>query len=281
MALLATFISVNFTACSSDDDDAPANNPETTGTAEKKIVKMVEKIEDYSKTTIFNYDNNEKLIKVTIEKDGHTPYTSETWFTWGEDNIIANRTINYQGNSVQSAFTEKYKRTFTLKDGLIKECQSYDVSVYNQTKIEDMTFSYNNSKNLVNIKHDASNYEISNVWDGDKLVTIIQPYIPQKTFTYEGQCQKGYTPLVKIVDELGVNSCFYNLSTAHPEITGMRTSQLLKSLNDWSGTYNYSYEFDEEGYITKIIEGGEKFEEIDGNIVKYNDDPYIITITWQ
>ena len=30
MALLAAFMSVNFTACSSDDDDAPANNPEAT-----------------------------------------------------------------------------------------------------------------------------------------------------------------------------------------------------------------------------------------------------------
>ena len=276
MALLATFMSVNFTACSSDDDDAPANNPEATEIAEKKIVKMVEKIEDYSKTTIFNYDNNEKLIKVTIEKDGHEPYTSETWFNWGEDNIITNRTISYQDNSVQSAFTEKYKRTFTLKDGLIKECQSYDVTSFNQTKIEDMTFSYNNSKNLVNIK-DALGYETSNVWDGDKLVTSIQLYNYKTTFIYEGQCQKGYTPLVNIFDALDVNSCFYYLSTAHPEITGMRTSQLLKSLNDGNFTYNYSYEFDEDGYITKIIE--ENITEREGTMHKR--EPYITTITWQ
>ena len=73
------------------------------------------------------------------------------------------------------------------------------------------------------------------------------------------------------------------LFMAHPEIAGMRTTQLPTSIT-WTHTDDYSgktdsetstmeYEFDKEGYISKIIG---KETDSDGST-----DTYIYTLTWQ
>ena len=67
-------------------------------------------------------------------------------------------------------------------------------------------------------------------------------YIYDYTITYEKSCRKGYFPLSIIMD-LEFN--FY-LYFAHPELLGLRTSQLPASVtytydDNSSSTHRYSY----------------------------------------
>ena len=77
--------------------------------------------------------------------------------------------------------------------------------------------------------------------------------------TYGKTCSKGYHPFIATMIGAGE---YQVLFMAHPEIAGMRTSQLPQSItwthtDNYSGktdssTYTFTYEFDKEGYISKI-----------------------------
>ena len=100
---------------------------------------------------------------------------------------------------------------------------------------------------------------ISLKWDGDKLTSVTSydednSLEYKQTITYNGCCNAGYNPL--IVDIV----CKDVLTYAHPELFGLRSTQLPSSITTESdevwietGTRNYEYEFDEAGYITKIV----------------------------
>ena len=67
------------------------------------------------------------------------------------------------------------------------------------------------------------------------------------TFTYGESCEKGYYPLIPYF--MGYRSpTEMMLFMAHPEITGMRTKQLPTRM----GGITFTYEFDKEGYISKL-----------------------------
>ena len=74
-------------------------------------------------------------------------------------------------------------------------------------------------------------------------------------------------------DLIDVGHDFY-LFLAHPELLGLRTTQLPASVtytydNESPETTSFSYELDKQGYISKITIKEEDFE------------PYTYTLTWE
>lgn len=163
-------------------------------------------------------------------------------------------TFNYddEGRLIAAAFTEEWNGqtrgtdwqyvwgddairvdedyTLTLKDGLVQSSSKGD------------TFTYNNSNRITKCG------AITAIWDNNKLVSVSDGG-DNYTLTYGESCKKGYFPLVPFM------MCHYNsalpLFIANPEIVGMRTNQLPTDINGMKLTY----EFDKEGYISKINVG--------------------------
>ena len=107
-----------------------------------------------------------------------------------------------------------------LKDGLVQS-------------VEDVTFAYNSSNRIT--KYGSMTID----WDSDKVKSISK----YGTITYGETCKKGYCPLIPylIVE-------YTPLFFAHPELIGARTKQLPTNV----AGITISYEFDNEGYISKI-----------------------------
>lgn len=241
---LAVLVCTGFVACSSDDETTNPNGGVISG---KKITMLVQ--EEYNQngytnteTYILDYDVDGKLFVVFyngVSGMNGLNYTYESTheYTWSNDAIYTDGEI---------------KGGYVLKNNLIQ-------------KVNDPhgeTFTYNNSKRLANWKEYGGSiettYTTSLTWEGDKLISMTHKLgntIREKeTITYGGCCNAGYNPLIAKLAYGGV--LFY----AHPELLGLRSAQLPISITTesdeiWSetGTRNYEYEFDEAGYITKIV----------------------------
>ena len=216
---------------------------------EKKLIKLASSDDFFIS---FTYDDQERLIEAK-RSDGY-----KQAMTWGDDAVKLSAIERYDGIEYIDSYT------LSLSNGLVQNCcfdnyQPY-IAVYNQ------------SDRL--IKWGDSDSEIRISWEGDKLVSATEydeyGYIYDYTITYEKSCRKGYFPLSIIMD-LEFN--FY-LYFAHPELLGLRTSQLPASVtytydDNSSSTHIYSYEFDNDGYISKVTESS-------------GDSIYgILTLTWE
>lgn len=216
---------------------------------EKKLIKLASSDDFFIS---FTYDDQERLIEAK-RSDGY-----KQAMTWGDDAVKLSAIERYDGIEYIDSYT------LSLSNGLVQSCcfdnyQPY-IAVYNQ------------SDRL--IKWGDSDSEIRISWEGDKLVSATEydeyGYIYDYTITYEKSCRKGYFPLSIIMD-LEFN--FY-LYFAHPELLGLRTSQLPASVtytydDNSSSTHIYSYEFDNDGYISKVTESS-------------GDSIYgILTLTWE
>ncbi|MBQ5635312.1 MAG: hypothetical protein IIV10_03285, partial [Alistipes sp.] len=94
------------------------------------------------------------------------------------------------------------------------------------------------------------------VWSGDKLTTY-KWYDDVCTLTYGKTCKRGYNIFLGEFIQGG-----YELIMGHPELFGARTKQLQTTviLGDSDGdseTQTFEYEFDSEGYVSKITTGFE------------------------
>ena len=121
------------------------------------------------------------------------------------------------------------------------------------TAISGDTFSYNSSNKFAKGIYEYD-YVVTAIWDGDKLVSISRGEADDVTLKYGNSCQKGYFPLIATMIQDNPEFCL--LFMAHPEIAGIRTSQLPTSVtitDDYSTDHStITYEFDKEGYISKI-----------------------------
>lgn len=248
MALFAVLMCVNFASCSSSDDDPTEEPEEGGGVSDKKLTKIVGKQESSTSfmTYAFSYDSESRLIKATESYESDNKKEVETFqFIWGDDII---KVIENENTS------NSY--TFTLKNGLIKSSDN------------GQTFTYNNSNKF--IRGESEHDTTTAIWDGDKLVSISE-YNDEwdVTFTYEKSCKKGYFPFIPT--RIGF-SCEI-LFMAHPEIAGMQTTQLPATLKEisrhGSEMCTITYEFDNEGYISKIT------------IKEENVTQSTYTLTWQ
>lgn len=238
MALVAILLCVNFTSCSKDD--GPTEEPEEGGVVVrgKKLIKITGTYKGEVETYSFNYDNNGRLIKAEYKED---TYTESYQFIWGDDVIKVSR-VN--GSSF----------TLNLNNKLVRNSDN------------GATFSYNSSNKFIKGKDNYN--EINVIWDGDKLVSI-SDQDADATLTYDNKsCKKGYFPLSASM----IGFCSEMLFMAHPEIAGMRTTQLPSSIT-WVDRYEtdartLTYEFDNEGYISKIN-------------IKVGSNTYPFTLTWK
>lgn len=185
-------------------------------TAEKRLTKIA--IDEYV-FYVFIYDNQGRLVEARSDV-----YGSDT-YKWKDDAID----VYYDG---------KYNSTYNLTYGLVSN--RYRPSEPSQYQYE--YYTYNIEGRLVD----------GLVWEGDKLISMVGWSDYEVTYTYNNTtCKSGYYPL--FVE----NSLFM----AHPEIFGMKTNQLPISCKGVPGghiqaeefTETYEYEFDAEGYISKII----------------------------
>ena len=254
-ALLAVLMCANFASCSKDDDGANTDgggndeggNQEVI-VSEKKLVKMVSN--EYTYT--FSYDNEGRLSSATdTYDDGDYGYKYSYKFIWGDDAVV----VKYEKES--GDYTNTY--TYTLKDGLVQDCIS---GSYNDT------YSYNSSNRLIKAEFDREDWTINAVWDKDKLVSVRYALEGSPRYssilTYGETCKKGYFPLISNIIELEEV-----LFIAHPEIVGIRTNQLPNTYSPDDEEISMTYEYDKEGYISKI-----KMKNEDGKSETY-------TLTWK
>lgn len=267
MALFAVLMCVNFAACSSDDDPTEEPGKEEGGVvvSGKKLTKIVGKSGDgpYSETYTFSYDNKGRLIEAIVVEEEIGYKDTETYrFTWGDDAIKTSWTSNNSSSS--------YSCTLILKNGLVQYEDYGDNDGVG-------TYTYNSSNRLIKFSDDDDYWTTTAIWDGDKLVSISDSE-NNATLKYGNSCKKGYFPFVATMMEAGESVILF---IAHPEIAGMRTTQLPTSLT-WadegygettSETTTMEYELDKEGYISKII--GKK-KNSDGST-----EAFTYTLTWQ
>ena len=255
-ALFAVLMCANFASCSKDDDatntDVGGNdeggNQEVT-VSEKKLVKVVGKLGSDSETYEFSYDDKGRVTKSTETSNYDVNhYKGEYQFIWGDDAITA----NIKSSSNDSEYTNNY--TLTLKNGLVQNCDT------------DETLTYNSSGRIASRKY--YNFTSSFLWDSDKLVSTIYKEHEKRTYTYGESCKKGYCPLFIFKMEINCNLLY----VANPELIGAKTTQLPTSItysnSGKDDTTALKYDFDKEGYISKIT-------------AKRDDETYTYTLTWK
>ena len=248
MALSAVLMCANLTSCGSDEENEPKEDGGIV-VGGKKVTKLVATYDDGFENYTFSYDNKDRLIEAErSEEYGINKYTYQYQFIWGDGAIKVRRCES--GSSSCSNYT------LNLENGLV-QTEDYGHRA--------ATYTYNSSNRLVNFS-DGNDWIISAIWDGDKLVSTSEPDDWEgcdAIITYEKSCKKGYFPLMATM--MDISNCQI-LFIVHPELAGIRTSQLPAKIT-WdykhfeSETSTFSYEFDKDGYVTKIIE-----QNIDGTI---------------
>lgn len=178
-----------------------------------------------------DFSNEKKLVKMVNSSETFT-------FTYDSEGRLSKATLAemWNGELMEGEWQLVWGDdaikiddcTLTIKNGLV------------QSSSKGETFAYNSSNRI--IKYDSS----TAIWDNDKLVSA-----GDFTLTYGESCKKGYFPLIPFMigDYYQGSAILY---FAHPEIAGMRTKQLPTGMNGRT----LSYEFDKDGYITKIDLGG-------------------------
>lgn len=227
MALIAILVSANFIACSSDDDEEITKNDDGIITNQKKLVE-VKMIDDDGETVTwkFSYDTKGRLATF-INTDEGNGYTYN--YTWN-------------GNTIE-AKNKRCTRTYTLNDGLVRTIRDTDDEDWN-----NVSFTYNSSNQLLTIKEiNGNNTYISTLtWDNGK-------YMGTDDFskaTYSGKTCKGYFPLYGYV---AIGEVIDDIFIAHPELLGVRNSQLPDKVNNMEKstkeTLDFTYTFDKDGYV--------------------------------
>ena len=99
-------------------------------------------------------------------------------------------------------------------------------------------------------------------WNDDKLIAKHDSFsiaTNNDTYAYDkNYTTKGYNPLIPYVTTTDL------LYVAHPELVGLATERLYNSETsnktlgnkEYTFAYKYTYEFNEDGYVTKAIVTG-------------------------
>lgn len=258
--IVALVALLGFCSCSNQFD---SNN-------EKKLVKYSCMYENNFVFYDLTFEYNEKG-QVTLGRyglyDDETSYNIySSRYNWGENSIEVSSDIYDSMFGDPSEYTENY--TIALENNKFSKLIS-------DSELEEGYYTYDSKGRLKTYKDIFSSDYVCE-WDGDKLMSAKNNYSMlkiEKKFTYGNiSCVKGYCP---IIPATLVNT--ESLSAAHPEYVGLRTTQCPTSAEfiyeDKSSTlYTYEYEFDEEGYIIKIVET-EKNEK--------GSNTYTTILTWE
>lgn len=251
MALLAVVMCLNFTSCSDDDNEEPERNDDGIVTNQKRLVRISSEAGDI---TEFIYDSKGRVSTI-FDND----YTFN--YTWG-DGVITETPKNGRDED----FT-----TYSLNknSNLIRSSRR-------QSSHTTVTYTYNSSNQLLEIKDE---YSITHtyIWEKDKIVKVIETERNNDDAIYEyiysGKKCKGYLPLYEIFISNGVGP---HITYTHPELIGLRCTQLPDQMISRHGNYGYeekyAYTFDKDGYLESCTITGEN----------YGSDGYtVLTFTWE
>ncbi len=226
MALIAILMCVNFTSCSSDDDEI-IKDDDGVVTSEKKLIEVKEAYEDGTNTMTFSYDSKGKLISI-VEKDYDSSNSDITNIIWGENTVKESS----DGESI----------TYSINDGLVRTGLESDG--------RDYSFVYNSSKQLTTYQYSDEHYSSTRTltWENGKVTKMDYDGEEISTITYSNQTCKGYFPLMASMVEDD-----FKVMLAHPELIGMRTTQLPSQINskgnNWEDKEEYTYKLDKDGYV--------------------------------
>ncbi len=268
MVALAILVSMNFIACSSDDDEELIKNEDGVIINQKRLVQTKIVGDGESVIDEYTYNNNGMLLSATetyLYSSGRKDIRTYT-ITWGANKIIEN-----------SDGRDRSSFACTFKNGLITHTSRSE-----GINLRNTTFTYNSNKQLIKLLDEEdgyiSSYISSYIWHGEKLAKITSQYESENyEFTYSGKTCKGYFPImVWYVSDL----C--PLMIAHPELIGMRCNQLPDQIyhKDVSFEYieKYTYTFDKDGYVESCTEVDTQKSLSDNTTDTYTR---IFTFTWE
>jgi hypothetical protein len=245
MAVITICMCTNFTACSEDGDGLEGGRDSS---GKKKLVKIVYDYGDNDVYTyIFGYDKQGRLIDVKMEE-----YEGDGEFYYWNQQLI------WENNTVKVWSDGSHRLTYTMANELMRSLHRE----YDQSYAKYYTYNFENKLVEISyVKGDEKSWS-EYIWNEDKLI-----YGNHETYTYEDlNCKKGYLPWL-------YGDPIY---MAHPELFGLKLTELPvskeKEENGEKHYYTYQYEFNSNGYISKIIEI---------ETVKDKNWSTTITLTWK
>lgn len=239
MVLTVTFMYVNLVSCSGDDEPGAGSSD-----SEVKFKRLVEvKVDDHVLKSTFHFDYNNENKVISINESDRYGNEHETSFSWSQNKVVES--------------TTNWECSYSYSNGLIGLMEDDGLEV---------DFTYNQSKNLTKAIQDGGmgHYTYSYSWQNGKLMKFTYGYKKYGeevektrsiyTFSYSNQTCKGFLPIA--VTGIVVDY-YYQLFWVHPEMVGMKIVDLpTKAVVDYEDGYNrtenYSYTFDNEGYVKSM-----------------------------
>ena len=233
MVLMAIVMGVSFVSCNPDDKQEEPT---------KKLVKFGHG----NNETILKYDEQGHLIEYSdvMGLEGLTKTYTYT-YVWGENTIDI--TLDVNGGESQE------KCTLDLANGLASGISENPLTFHS-------SFKYNSSNRLIETESFMGTRSLE--WNDDKLIAKHDSFsiaTNNDTYAYDkNYTTKGYNPLIPYVTTTDL------LYVAHPELAGLATEKLYNSETsnktlgnkEYTFAYKYTYEFNEDGYVTKAIVTG-------------------------
>lgn len=270
MTLLGVMLCINFNSCSSEDE---GNVPGQT-TTQKRLTHMriipTTIYDNYTEDLTFIYDYKNRLSSI-LEIEPSSPYyindTINNTYTWGANIIIEQEASGRYNDRITYNLNNNLIFNITLSDG------------------GSWSFRYKSQQLL---EYDGDTHYI---WENGKIIKLYNTYIDSydnttdttymKEFTYYDQPCKGYLPIYAGILDIS----FCSISLTHPELMGVRIPYLPKQItskrysSDYEYIYEYSYTFDQDGYVESCTEV-EKTKDLTANTIRGREIT-IYTFAWE
>ena len=269
MAMMSVLMGISLVSCSKEND--PTKEGDENSDSIKKLTQFLDVTDAGSEYGwILSYDTNGKLKEAQFKGVEGGSYTETYKFSW-DSNIINIRN------------TPPYTYAYTVEDGVIESYKENDSNTsycYNY-----LYFSGRLEKINRGLDSFGKTQYTTTVWDEDKLVEITNSntgtseFSSQTKISYGESCKNGYCPLIPYLISFSIDSQNGSLPhiflyMAHPELIGARSTQLpntVTTTDRWGDieNENITYEFDNDGYISKI------------KIINSKYGAYAYTLTWE
>lgn len=246
MLLMVAMYATMFTACSDDDNDVTRG-----ANGEKLVSKIVythkeENGDTWKEVYTFSYDRQGRIIKETGDTEEEDYYTST--YTYTDEKIVCHT------EGVDRYDNEPYTNEITYmlnSDGLI---------VYSK-ELEAVTFTYKDGK-LITTKGETSYMNNKITWKDNNIISVNNEEQGISTYKYTDKTSKANINLFKTVQDINLF-----LSNRY----GIMSNNLVESEKfeskdgESKSECQYQYQFDKDGYVTKIIVEG-IYNNYDGSI---------------
>ena len=236
MAIVAVIMSVNFAACSDDDDDVfqPEDNANS-------LIKRI--TTDYGDGEIeietFKYDNTGNIVEYIFSDDHCKEMRS---YTYKDNTIIAS--IDYS-DQMYPEESEQYTIVYSVSENKI---------VAEEAKDYKFVHAYNQDKHLIETAF-SSGYSMNKLtWEKGNITSIKESNSVTFTYTYTEYKSKQFinfnNMLPTDIYDAGLLTQYYG---------DMPTNLVSQEFSDGKLENSYQYEFDNEGKLIKVIANGGEY----------------------